>query len=394
MLGYLTDKHRFRYRNVVFLLGAGASYDHGYPLVGEFLSPKYLRWLCDQCAGLGAGAGAMLPEGSDELSYALSEAEAFKQLSDHFEEVLSKSFDGPPPAYDRVLAYTNWVLASAWSMVHSSELMSTAEYMGLAIMLLDLNQTGNSCVITFNYDTSAEDAISSCSSALADGSSEESLFFNYGFEDRIWDLWPKHHLNFSTTILPHTYPDSGVLVLKLHGSVNLLACRQCSALHYSSLEALSHRFMFQSRDLLDEVHACKVCGGRPLNLLLVPPGKRKRPGEVLKQLWRTAAERLSAADLVVLGGYSVPAYDEEARLLLQTNLKGKDVLLVDPFPGQQTIDFLRTEARSTLRVLRQGFSEFLRYEINTYNPNFLDKVEEHCRPLYLYPERLQGHPRA
>src|SRR5215831_13415060 len=102
MLAYLTDNNRrFRHRNVVFFLGAGASYDHGYPLVGEFLSSRYLTWLCDQCEGLPAGAASMLPDNRDALSYALDEAKAFSKTSTNFEEVLSTYFEGD--SYKRVL---------------------------------------------------------------------------------------------------------------------------------------------------------------------------------------------------------------------------------------------------------------------------------------------------
>lgn len=395
MLAYLSENGKFRYRNIVFLLGAGASYDHGYPLVGEFLSSKYLTWLCDQCAGIGAGAEYMLPDSRDSLAYALAEAKAFSKVSDNFEEVLSEAFQDAN-SYKRVMAFTNWVLASAWSMVHSTDLMSTAEYLGLAGMLLELSRMGNSCVITFNYDTSAEDAVSSLSRIVAKrpSISTESIQFNYGFTDQVWDVFPKRMLDFSATILPMTYPNGRVLILKLHGSINVTICQECSALHYSSLEALSHEFMFQSPDLKRQFATCKVCGRGSLNVLLIPPGKRKKIPAHFEQLWNVAEDRLLSADLVVLGGYSVPAYDPEARTLLQENLMNKEVLLIDPFPRQETVDFLRAVPGTRLSVLRQGFSEFLRYEMNAYEPGFLETVVEHCKPVYLYPEKLRGYARS
>lgn len=390
----LTNNGEFRYRNIVFLLGAGASYDHGYPLVNEFLSTKYLTWLCDQCEAIPAGADIMLPEQTDPLSYALDEAKSLSSISENFEAVLSECFSDAD-RYKRVLAFTNWLLASAWSMVHSTDLMSTAEYLGLARMLLDLNTRGESCVVTFNYDTSAEDAVSSWSRSLADlpGYPQESIYFNYGFRDPVLDVFPKGMLDLTGSVLPMTYPNGRVLILKLHGSINVKICEKCAALYYSSLEALSLDFMFQSPDLRQQFTTCKICGGS-LNIMLIPPGKRKNIPTHFKQLWDVAEDRLVAADLIVVGGYSMPDYDEEARDLLQDTLKDKEVLLVDPFPRQATIDFLHAVPVSRLRVLQQGFSEFLRYEMNAYAPGFLAGVAQHCKPVYLDPHKLKGHPRS
>ena len=57
MINHLAEPRRLRYRRGALLLGAGASYDHGYPLVGDFLSDHYYRWLFDQCAALPASFG-------------------------------------------------------------------------------------------------------------------------------------------------------------------------------------------------------------------------------------------------------------------------------------------------------------------------------------------------
>lgn len=144
-------------RNIVFLLGAGASYDHGYPLVREFVSPKYLAWLHDQWIGL--------PGVFTDWPQRRAEAEEFRKISENFEEVLSTAFE-TPDLYKRVLDYAWWLFGTAADIAHSSDFITTAEYYGLAGLLVELNHAGRCSVVSFNYDTAVEDAVSSLSRNL------------------------------------------------------------------------------------------------------------------------------------------------------------------------------------------------------------------------------------
>ena len=49
-----------------------------------------------------------------------------------------------------------------------SQLGSTSEYLGLATMMLEHPEEGNVAVVTFNYDTSVEEAISIISTLMAE----------------------------------------------------------------------------------------------------------------------------------------------------------------------------------------------------------------------------------
>jgi len=381
MPAYLSDAQgRLNVRDVVFLLGAGASYNHGYPLVREFLSRQYLKWLCDQCAGLPAGFG--------DSSHALAEAEEFRKISENFEEVLSIAYE-TPAFYKRVLDYTFWLLSTAWDIVHSSDFMTTAEYFGLATLIFELSQIGRCSVITFNYDTAVEDAASSLSRMLAaHGTPKEMLYFNYGLQQPVFNLLPEGMLNLTGSVLPDAYPNSGVPVLKLHGSVTMLGCAECSAVYYMPMEALSAQWAkFISR-------VCKMCGENSLQPLIVPPGKRKKIPEVLDGLWGAAQEQLASTSAVIIAGYSMPEYDVEARAMLRSGLRGKDVLLIDPAPNTSATDFLKNDARANLSILRQTASAFLREELNVFVPGLVERIAEQCAPQYLDRDRMEGHPRA
>ena len=381
---HLTGDRTFVHRHVTFVVGAGAPYDHGFPLVSEFLSDRYLTWLCDQCAGLPAGDRAP----HDMLTYALGEAAAFRKVSTNFEAVLSDAF--PKPAeYDRVLAYTYWLLGSAWNVAHSSEMMTTNEYLGLAVMMLDWHQAGRDCaVITFNYDTSMEDAVASASRMLRmmTGAPDTHLFFNYGFDAPVVDGVPSNFLNFGTTILPDKYPNGVVPVLKLHGSINLRICRSCGAVHYFAFEGFSRAWQMEALDV------CRRCGASPLGPLLVPPGKRKEIPASLAQLWDNAAGQLASSDFVVIIGYSMPEYDVEARDLFRATLSNKRVLLVDPYPNKDAIEFLEKVAKAKLQIIPETASTFLRREVDAYNPT-IQKLRGRCEPAYLNREDMRGHRR-
>lgn len=384
MSAYLTQAPGvLRVRNTVFLLGAGASYDHGYPLVREFVSPKYLAWLHDQWIGL--------PGVSSDWQQRRAEAEEFRKISENFEEVLSIAFE-TPDLYKRVLDYAWWVFGTAADISHSSDFITTAEYYGLAGLLIELNHAGRCSVVSFNYDTAVEDAVSSLSRNLMDPGltknpriTIDSLFFNYGYKAPVLNLYSEESIRFALvgTNLPNTYPDGSVRVLKLHGSVTTLGCLKCGAVHYAPVEMLSRNFS-------EHPTGCRACGDNSLQALIVPPGKRKKIPGGLDDLWAAAEEDLAASDLVVIAGYSMPEYDVEARAMLGAAIRNKDVLLVDPAPNSSATTFLSSTAKARLHVVRQTIGPFLREEMNAFAPGFVEKVAQFCAPQRLYADKMTG----
>ena len=98
MINHLAEPRRLPYRRVALLLGAGASYDHGYPLVGEFLSDHYYRWLFDQCAALPASFGEA------KLDDFLTGVGRYRAIANDFEELLSRVY-GQPELYAELLEF-------------------------------------------------------------------------------------------------------------------------------------------------------------------------------------------------------------------------------------------------------------------------------------------------
>ena len=262
---------------------------------------------------------------------------------------------------------------------------STAEHLLLASMILDLCRVAECTVITFNWDTAIEDAISFMSS-LIESQTPGSCYFHYGYpKDSVFNLFTDA-LNWSGTQLPMTYPAGRVPVLKLHGSINTLVCYSCGSIHYAPFEVIP-------QPPLTTMKECRCCGAEALGFLIVPPGKRKSIPPALAGLWSNAEQALQQSEIVLLAGYSVPEYDLEARLLLKSTLAGKEVLLVDPFPREESVFLIQAAGPANLTVLRQTLSDFLRNEATRYEPQFIPGISSLCDPRYLYPERLEGHPR-
>lgn len=383
----ITLQPSFIYSRVTFLLGAGASYALGYPLVREFLDQKYLHWLCDQCDAVPAGRHS--PE--DLLAYLLRESESFRTLSNNIEEVLSLS-TSRPLLHQQVIDYIYEILSCAADMSSASrQTSSTPEHLLLASMILDLCRQGESTVITFNYDTAIEDAISFMSSHI-ELELPGSYYWHYGYPEESIISYFSDGVNWSGTQLPVVYPSGRVPILKLHGSINTTICRSCGIINYMPYEILSESVNNKFTGRLDDVK-CKKCGAENIEFLIVPPGKRKSIPNLLTALWEKAKLAIEASQLVVLVGYSIPEYDFEARSLLSSTLMNKEVLLIDPFPLDESIRFLQKANPTNLTVLRQRMSEFMLNEAVRYEPKLIPILTSQCTPRYIYEERLKGYSR-
>jgi NAD-dependent SIR2 family protein deacetylase len=377
---YLAETRRLRYERIVLLLGAGASYDHGYPLVGEFLSPQYYRWLFDECAAMPASFG------DAKLDYFLAAIDRYRGVASNFEEVLSQVYGQEEP-YAELVEFVCRTLHLGYELKLYSQVGSTAEFLGLASMILEHRAEGDVAVVTFNYDTSVEEALSAVSDMLASRWAKDRLFFNYGFRQPVQSTVPADLLNWASR-LPNKYPAGRVSILKPHGSANLLHCEACGATVYFPFQALA-------RGLADPfAERCPTCSAPRLQRLIVPPGKRKQIPPALEQVWLAAEAALASADFVVIAGYSMPAYDIEARELVGRTLHGKGVLYVDPTPSADAVAFLRGIPGARVEVMAATATAFLQSELDRYDTRLRSTFEPLCSIEYLYPELREGHPRS
>jgi hypothetical protein len=162
----------------------------------------------------------------------------------------------------------------------------------LAGALTEPSDTMRNTVITFNYDTSLEDALSSV-----------AIPFDYGFD------WEDNAVQYVDKICTR---DCGFNVLKLHGSMNWSADGEDSVAVYKSY---------------GRVREAKC---RPL---LVPPTWRKVFASGLGDVWDAAVLAIRNATRLVIVGFSLPATDLHFKYLvaagLQDNISLRQVVFVN-----------------------------------------------------------------
>lgn len=219
------------------------------------------------------------------------------------------------------------------------------EYLALAESLNAPKHRGSVAFVSFNYDIALDFALHWTSTAI-----------DYGLSDE---------------------RQTGVPLLKLHGSLNWIACPSCGFVRPISLQAI---FSNQGRP----VNAAQTkrpvlirpkmaglaehCPGSVLSPdpAIVPPSWNKtRYWESFAAVWRRAVTEIAEAESVVTIGYSMPPTDSFFRELLALGLVGptriRQFVVVDPDPGVQGRfrELLGPETQKRFRGYQQTFSAFV-----------------------------------
>jgi len=274
---------------VAYVLGAGASFDAGGPLISDFFSRErsndakiYARWFDDNeryltLEGLYQDWASGVKEPNVEKFF--QHVSLRRITGDKFIDSRSGSKVNP----ETVERYLTWYISSY--VKHSIAAQRTPKF--YRDFALSLKKRGKRfSVITFNYDMVLEKSVI-----------KELGSINYGF-GIIRGLW-----EFSNPL--------GIPLVKLHGSLNWLRCPECDRLEIFD-KPVAHVFRRER------------CGGRCKGYkepVIVPPVQNKE--EYLgpkNQLWRKARGLLLNADRVIIVGYSLPDLDIAAQELLRSSL--------------------------------------------------------------------------
>lgn len=142
-----------------------------------------------------------------------------------------------------------------------------------------------------------------------------------------------------------TVDTAAIPLLKLHGSLNWVACKKCDAVSAINLEPWARSAMVPGHDhvllrvsevLPSQVSRC--CNERyPATPLLVPPSFDKTSNHSrLHHVWARAAKELSRANRIIIVGYSLPETDAFFRYLFALGTdRGahiEKVYVLDPDP--------------------------------------------------------------
>lgn len=273
-------------RYTVFVLGAGASKDAGFPICTDFFNENYLagigmsvEWTPESEASLRGGIERAMMEVYE------SDAVKFDRLRRFYERVLFN-------ADSRFLNVTGEVPTMQWAE-------ESRHYFLLLGLILEAAASGRRvAVISFNHDLCVEELL-------------RMSGFNYG------TLTARMHGVGKYPGLPDFGND--FVLLKLHGSFNFAHCANCKAIWCDA------QWVWDKGDRWP----CAVCGSENHNFY-VPPTVTKNVS-ALREAWDDARVVLQNAEDVFVVGYSMPEYDAHAVELLKGISGDANLAVVDPY---------------------------------------------------------------
>ena len=291
----------------VFVLGAGASKDAGFPICRDFFSTAYLEQVgirLDPNPGGGSLSGA----GIEELLM-----EAYSSDMAQFERL--KVF------YERVFFRADSKFKNVTGSTPTRQWVDeTLHYFFLLAYFLEAAAQGRHVVvISFNHDLCVEELLRNQS-------------FNYGtLTKRMYSVgdYPG---------LPNFGHD--LTLLKMHGSFNFAHCKNCDAI-WCECDWVWDK---------GNDYPCGKCGQLGYNFY-VPPSVTKDVSN-LKEAWEDARHFLRHAEEVFVVGYSLPSYDTHAVELFEHTSPEAELAIIDPFAP----DLLQRYA-SIMPVRNRFFSE-------------------------------------
>jgi hypothetical protein len=285
--------------STVYVFGAGASFDAGYPLCSE-LGGKLLKFMCDSTNPWIRAAGEFFqgmfgesPNMEDMITAIESRIELLKdsrELSEKAERARMANHKG----------FLTAALREFFGTIHGSQ---SGSY---ALFAKSIVRPGDA-IVTFNYDDSLDREL---------------------FRRGLWNASTGYGFRLGSDEGP-----SEVILLKLHGSVNWLISLFGGAVHGAFVanpdNLMGETPVMHRADLLflgyeEFTGRTYESGGAPPCMIL--PGRTKHFSydtsfgreflEFWANLWFQAETAMQSCERIVICGYSLPKADAKARELL------------------------------------------------------------------------------
>ena len=290
----------------VWIIGAGASKSHSgglFPTADGLLSHLLSRYLANELPGPEAGLLALRDYFRNRLGQDIKDHQALPDLETVLCFMDSDLEVSQDPALLLARAFLVRLVRSALLALHRGQDIGSGEYHSLAGSL-----SAADSVITFNWDVLLDNALGREHLVRPDGTP------TYGKATKQYEAFFRRFSGVGAGTFENSSPMGPLslaapfdgLFLKLHGSIDWLAC--------ANPTCDNQQLVFP---LLQDDAQCGLCLER-LQSVLVPPvvAKRVREWAVLRRLWNRAVAEVSAASEIVLWGYSLPAIDFQSRWLL------------------------------------------------------------------------------
>jgi hypothetical protein len=324
-------------RDVLFILGAGASAPDGVPLQNEIL-PHILDSedpaLADSSIArhFRAFMQRWLPLPPDRRAYpSLEETFGFIDVILSQREELSPEYS--TAALEQV---REWLIKCIHYTVHSKRHEPPMNYRRFWETIA--RESRNVTVVSLNYDSTLEEAFDPL---YPDRSLIDYCIplINYdapaGMDTFNWWINPREPFR--------QWPESDTVpikILKLHGSLNWKYCRSCRGVLLTpwdtGIDLERGVFLRIEAGSCDNPetrvfeHKCPYCETLFDTLILPPAHIKNLAHPVLAQIINESIREIRAARRIVFVGYSFPEADVHIRGLLARSIRTRDVVVVDP----------------------------------------------------------------
>lgn len=310
-------------KKIVYFLGAGCSYNFGYPLTSQIM-PAILKRL--QQENLFSSGYRRLADDNlidrrlqqyIELVYpGLSDALAANQapnVTEIFSFVDHLCFyDTPhhPDLGEAKLTDFKMLLNRALGELlqdyeyskHATESQKVLHEIFAQSLKEQIKQNHEVAVITTNYD----------------------LSIDYFFQDEVQNNKVDLGIPYRDVVNSHLIqpPLNPILrYYKLHGSLNWLVCGLCGQYYINPIGSIVHQAY---RKDLDPDNICDCNSKMKLKTVMVPPSiVRDIRDSNLLQVWKGALEAIRTSDELVMIGYSMPAEDLAIKSIILRGLNGR-----------------------------------------------------------------------
>lgn len=294
----------------IYLLGAGASKDAGAPLANEIL--PIIKNYSEEYG----------EEGYSHTSKFLNEIK-MKFINPFQEEIMNGLFnieDALSLTYNRTLFE---ILMNLNYQRHSLALRNRLKWAIFYIIrkatwnnpnwklynkFVDEKINKNDVILSVNYDLVIEDALKRVYGS-----------YNCGF--------PKEEATSPITLFDFSQQRKeifeGILLLKLHGSLNWLKCNKCKKIILYPEKVVDEQL--KSRLIMTKRFNCEKCRAN-LSPVIVPPQSEKSEYiNNIQQIWTRAFNEIQTAKKLIIIGYSMRETDFDLRTLIKLALKQSNI---------------------------------------------------------------------
>lgn len=200
-----------------------------------------------------------------------------------------------------------------------------------------------------------------------------SLNYDIIIDNILEELYPNYHLDYAIDLINFereddwTRPehDKSVLLLKIHGSLNLLYCPTCNHIEHTRRKATEA--FYNEKQCSD----CKT----PMKPVIIPPTFYKElTNPFIQEIFLKADKALRKAERVFICGYSFPDADMHIKYLFKRTerFKGEtpEIYVINNHPGKTNQQ--RAEEEEEKRQRKEEKERFMRFFKDKEKVNYTD----------------------